>query len=111
MATLNPKQRQYLKGLAHALKPILQIGKGGVTETALRSIESAFNSRELMKVKVLDVAPESAEETGEKIAAGLGVTLVQVIGKTVVLYREHPEKPSIKLPPGRPPLTNGKINR
>jgi RNA-binding protein len=104
MAQLNPKQRQFLKGLAHALKPLLHIGKEGVTETVLRSIQSAFNSRELLKVKVLDAAPESAASSGEQIAAGLDrVEVVQVIGKTVVLYRPHPEKPKIKLPESKSP--------
>ena len=99
MAALNPKQRQYLKGLAHTLKPILHIGKDGLTEAALRTIESAFNSSELIKVKILDQAPESADEGGEAIASRLkDVKLVQVIGKTVILYRRHPKKPNIRLP-------------
>src|SRR5215216_1750050 len=99
MSTLNTKQRQYLKGLAHSLKPMLQIGKDGVTETVLSSIESALNSRELLKLKVLDAAPEGADQSGQTMAGRLaGVELVQVIGKTIVLYRPHPEKPKIKLP-------------
>ena len=99
MTTLNPKQRQYLKGLAHSLKPLFQIGKEGVTDAVLRYIESSFNSRELLKVKVLDAAPEDATESGEAMARGIdGAKLVQVIGKTVVLYRRHPDKPRIKLP-------------
>jgi RNA-binding protein len=99
MAALNPKQRQYLKGLAHPLKPILHIGKDGLTDATLCTIESAFNSRELIKVKILDQAPESAEGCAEAIASRLkDVKLVQVIGKTVVLYRRHPEKPKIGLP-------------
>jgi RNA-binding protein len=99
MTTMTPRQRQYLKGLAHALKPILQLGKEGVTEAALRSIAHSLDRRELIKVKVLGAAPESAEESGARIARGLeNVELVQVIGKTVVLYRPHPEKPVISLP-------------
>ncbi|HST21966.1 MAG TPA: ribosome assembly RNA-binding protein YhbY [Blastocatellia bacterium] len=99
MNTLNPKQRQYLKGLAHSLKPILQIGKAGITDTVLRSIENLFNSRELLKVRVPDTAPEDADTSAEKIVSRLqSVELVQVIGKTIVLYRPHPDKPEIKLP-------------
>ena len=99
MTKLNPKQRQYLKGLAHSLKPISQIGKAGLTDTALRSIENLFNSRELVKIKVPDSAPEDADDSAEKIVRSLkDVELVQVIGKTIVLYRPHPEKPEIKLP-------------
>ena len=96
---LNPKQRAYLKSLAHPLKPILHIGKEGVSETALRSIEEAFNTRELLKVKVLEGAPARARESAEMLVGGLaGVHLVQVIGRTVVLYRPHLEKPQIQLP-------------
>lgn len=99
MTKLNPKQRQYLKGLAHSLKPILQIGRAGVTDTVLRSVENLFNNRELLKIKVPDSAPEDADDSAEKITGSLkGVELVQVIGKTIVLYRPHPEKPEIKLP-------------
>lgn len=99
MTRLTARQRQYLKGLAHALKPILHIGKEGLTQAVLRTIERAFDSRELLKVKVLDAAPDGASELAEQIAGALaGVEFVQVIGKTIVLYRRHPEKPAIKLP-------------
>jgi RNA-binding protein len=96
---LTPRQRAHLKSLAHPLKPILQIGREGVTDAVARTIEDAFHTRELLKVKVLESAPASARETGETLAAGLdGVHLVQVIGRTLVFYRRHPEKPGIRLP-------------
>ncbi len=99
MLTLNAKQRAHLKGLAHSLKPILHVGKEGVTDTAVDAVASAFNTRELLKLKVLDTAPESAKETGQALAGRVaGGHLVQVIGRTVVLYRPHPEKPAIRLP-------------
>lgn len=99
MATLNAKQRAHLRSLAHPLKPILHIGKEGVTEAAVTTIETAFNTRELLKLKVLEAAPEEARETGEMLAQRIeGAHLVQVIGRTVVLYRRHPEKPVIELP-------------
>jgi RNA-binding protein len=100
MATLTTKQRAHLKALAHPLKPILHLGKEGVTDAAARTVEEAFNTRELLKIKILDTAPESARDTGAALAARVpGGHLVQVIGRTVVLYRPHPEKPTIKLPP------------
>lgn len=102
MATLNAKQRMKLKSLAHHLKPILHIGKEGVTKATLNQVEAAFNTRELLKIKVQDSAPETADESGAIIVAGLaGVHLVQVIGRTIVLYRRHPQKPEIELPPAR----------
>jgi RNA-binding protein len=110
MASLNAKQRAHLKALAHPLKPILHIGKEGVTDAVIATVEKAFNTREIMKLKVLESAPEEARETGETIAGRVeGAHLVQVIGRTVVLYRPHPERPEIKLPQpsaaGRQPKT------
>lgn len=96
---LTSKQRAHLRSLAHALKPILQVGSEGVTDALLRSVEEAFNTRELMKVKVLQSAPERPRETADRIVAGLqGVHVVQTIGRTIVLYRKHPEEPEIRLP-------------
>lgn len=94
--TLTPKQRAQLRSLAHPLKPIYHIGKEGLTETALRSLMEAFNSRELLKVKVQSAAPLTASEAGAEIAERLPqVQHVQTIGRTVVLYRRHPEKPEL----------------
>lgn len=99
MATLTPKQRMKLKALAHSLKPILYVGKEGVTEATVRAVEEAFNTRELLKVKVQEAAPETARETAAALTGrASGVHLVHVIGKTVILYRRHPERPLIELP-------------
>lgn len=79
----------------------MQIGKDGITDTAVRTVEDAFNTRELLKVKVQEAAPMSAAATGEALVARVGgAHQVQTIGRTVVLYRTHPEKPEIRLPTG-----------
>lgn len=98
-AELTSKQRAHLRSLAHPLKPILQVGADGVSHALLRTVEEAFNTRELLKVKVLEGAPEGARATADAIAGGLeGVHVAQTIGRTIVLYRRHPEKPEIRLP-------------
>jgi RNA-binding protein len=97
--TLTAKQRAHLRALAHHLKPVLQVGKEGVTDATVRAVADAFNTRELLKVKVQEAAPQSAREAGALFAEQIGgVEHVQTIGRTVVLYREHPEKPEIQLP-------------
>ena len=99
MAALTSRQRAHLKSLAHSLKPILQIGKDGVTDALVRSIEDAFHTRELFKVRVLDSAPADARELGDMIAGAIdNAHVVQVIGRTIVLYRPDPEAPDIRLP-------------
>ena len=99
MAQLTARQRAHLKSLAHALPPVVHVGKEGITATVLGTLNDAFRTRELLKVKVLEAAPASARDTASEIEAGVSdVNVVQTIGRTIVLYRRHPEKPEIKLP-------------
>jgi len=101
MPDLTAKQRAHLKSLAHRLKPVVHVGKEGVTEDVGGSVLDALQTRELLKVKVLEAAPLDARGTGRELAERLeDVHLVQVIGRTVVLYRRHPEAPEIRLPDG-----------
>ena len=96
---LSPRQRAHLKSLAQRIKPTLQVGKEGASAATASAILDALNTRELLKVKVLDSAPASARETGDALAQHLGdAALVQVIGRTLVFYRPHPERPEIRLP-------------
>lgn len=96
---ITPKQRAHLKSLAHHLKAVVFVGKEGVNEQTTRSLEEAFNTRELLKVKVLEAAPvelrDGARELAERIP---GAVVVQTIGRIAVLYRPDPEKPEIQLP-------------
>ncbi len=97
--TLSPKQRAHLRSLAHHLKPILHLGKEGLSNSAVGAVELAFNTRELLKVKVIDGSPISAREAGEQIAERVhGAEHVQTIGRTIVLYRPSPQAPEIQLP-------------
>jgi RNA-binding protein len=99
MTELTSKQRAHLRSLAHDLKPIIQVGVEGVTDALLNTVEEAFNTRELLKVKVLEGAPDDARETADRIADGLDdVHVAQTIGRTVVLYRPDPDDPEIELP-------------
>lgn len=96
--TISAKQRAHLRSLAHHLKPILQVGREGVTDATIQAVADAFNTRELFKIKVQEAAPQSAREAGDLLAERIpGVLHVQTIGRTVVLYRAHPDKPEIKL--------------
>lgn len=99
MTELTSKQRAHLRSLAHHLKPIVHVGSDGVTDALLKTVEEAFNTRELLKVKVLEGAPQDPRETADRIVAALeGAHVPQTIGRTVVLYRPHPEDPEIVLP-------------
>lgn len=99
MADLTSKQRAHLRSLAHHLKPVVWVGADGVSDAVLRSLDEAFNTRELLKVKLQESTPEGVRETADTIVAGLeNVHVAQTIGRTIVLYRPDPDEPEIKLP-------------
>jgi RNA-binding protein len=96
---LTPKQRAHLRSLAHHLKPVLHVGREGLTDAAVQAVREAFNNRELLKVKIAEAAPLSAREAGDRLAQEIeGAEHVQTIGRTVVLYRSDPDEPEIQLP-------------
>ena len=96
MADLTSKQRAHLRSLAHHLKPVVQVGADGVTDPVLDSVRDALNTRELLKIKVLE---GEVREAADRVEGGLtGAHVVQTIGKTIVLYRPFPEEPEIRLP-------------
>jgi len=99
MFGLTSKQRAHLRSLAHSLKPVQQVGAAGIDEGVLRSLEEAFHTRELLKVKVLRGAPGDVDEVADRIRDAFdGVHVVQTIGRIAVLYRAFREEPEIELP-------------
>jgi len=95
---LTGKQKRFLRALAHPLNPIFQVGKGGINEHLIRHVSEALEARELIKVSVLNNQEGDPKEIGAEIAERAGAELVQVIGKTIVLYRESKDHKKIELP-------------
>ena len=94
---LTSKQRAYLKSLASNLTPIFQIGKSNLTPEFTEAILEAFNTRELIKISVLKGAEDDPREMAEMLAERTGATLVQVIGRKIVLYKENKDNKQIIL--------------
>ena len=95
---LNSKQRAFLRSKANSEEPVLHLGKGGLSEPLLRQAEDALAARELIKGKVLETAPFSSREAAERVAQAVCAEVVQVIGRTFVLYRRNQKEPKIQLP-------------
>ena len=95
---LNSEQRAFLRSKANSEEPILHLGKGGLSEPLLRQAEDALAARELIKGKVLETAPFSSREAAEQVAQAVCAEVVQVIGRTFVLYRRNQKEPKIQLP-------------
>ena len=95
---LNSKQRAFLRSKANSEEPVLHLGKGALSEPLLRQAEDALAARELIKGKVLETAPFSSREAAEQVAQAVCAEVVQVIGRTFVLYRRNQKEPKIQLP-------------
>ncbi|GIP16795.1 RNA-binding protein [Paenibacillus montaniterrae] len=95
---LTGKQKRFLRAQAHHLTPIFQIGKGGSNEQLIRHIEEAIEKRELIKLSVLNNCLEDPKQLGQEVAEASGSELVQVIGKTIILYKESRDHKTIELP-------------
>ncbi len=89
---ITTKQRAYLRGLGNALEPVMQIGKEGISENVLTSVNLLLEARELVKVKVLKNNDVGARETAEEVAKALGADIVQVIGNIFILYKKSTRK-------------------
>ena len=95
---LTGKQRSYLRALAHPLKPVVQIGHGGLTDAVLAAIDSALLIHELIKVRVTGNEELSASALTSEVEARTRSCVAQVIGKTLVVYRGRKKDPVIVLP-------------
>ena len=92
------KQKRYLRSLAHSLKPVVQVGKQGLSSETLRQIEQQLEDHELIKVRVLDASPQDQRLCASELEKNESFEVVQLIGKTLVLYRPRQENPTIQIP-------------
>src|SRR5512138_685419 len=101
-APTNPKKRSLmpssalrrtLRGAGHHLSPVVQVGKEGITEAVIRQLSEALDVHELVKVKVGTESPEDRFEVAERFGREAGGQVAQVLGRTVLVYRRHPERP------------------
>ena len=89
--TLTSKARAALRAEAHRLSPVVHVGQHGLSDPLLESLDDALRTRELVKVQIGRQTELSAREAAEQLAGAVRADVVQVIGKTLTLYRENPE--------------------
>lgn len=89
---LNNKQKQFLKGLAHNLKPVVQLGANGLTEGVLVEINNALDHHELIKVKVPSEDREEKKLIMDAIVRETQAVNLQTIGHILVLFKQSSEK-------------------
>jgi len=97
MTILSTKQKQFLKGLAHHLSPVVMLGGNGLTEGVLAEIDNALNHHELIKVKIAGADRETKQLIIDAIVRETQSSNIQTIGHILVLYRPS-EEGKIQLP-------------
>jgi len=95
---LTEKQRRHLRGLAHALKPIVFISHAGASDAVAAETTQALNDHELIKVRVTGMEREARNQTLASLASRTDSELIGRIGHIAILYRPHPDRPQIVLP-------------
>lgn len=85
--------RRALRSAGHALSPVVQIGKQGVTAPVVAQVTRALFDHELIKIKLGTECPDSRFEVAECLGSEPGVQVAQILGRTVLLYKRHPKEP------------------
>lgn len=95
---LTSKQRQFLRGLAHPLSPVVRVGRGGASAAVVEETRRSLDAHELIKVRIESDDSAERERLAEELAQACGADIAGTIGKLAILYRARDEKPTIKLP-------------
>jgi RNA-binding protein len=98
---LTGRQNKYLKGLGHHLPVVAMVGREGISKSVLTAIEEVLRAHELVKIRMQNNCPFDREEVAQRLSEESGAIIVQVIGKTILLYRENDDpqrEEKIRLP-------------
>lgn len=90
--TLTPRERQHLKGRAHALEPVVHVGHNALTDAVAAEIDRALTAHELVKIRVDAPDRDTRAELCDAIAARMDAAEVQRVGKILVLWRPAPDE-------------------
>ncbi len=88
---LTGKEKRALRAQGNQLKPELWIGKEGISNGTIQTLENSFNTKELVKIKLQESCPLSRREAASILCQRTGAELVQILGNTILLFRPLPE--------------------
>lgn len=98
---LSGKQARYLRGLGHHLKPLVMLGREGISDNVIKEVNAVLDAHELVKVRIGNGCLLERQPAAEAVAIKTDSEIVQVLGKTFLLFRANPERKDdqrIKLP-------------
>ena len=95
---LKNAQKRYLRGLTHALNPVVMIAERGLAPSVLKEMEIALDHHELIKVKISAADREARDTLVAEMLAATNADLVHKIGHVVSIWRRNAAHPKIELP-------------
>jgi RNA-binding protein len=95
---LTSRQRQFLRGLAHALEPIVRVGRGGISPSVIDETKRSLAAHELIKVRIENDDSSQRKTLARELAQACDAELAGTIGKLAIVYRPRDEDPDIELP-------------
>jgi RNA-binding protein len=95
---LTGKQRQFLRGLAHALEPVVRVGRAGASQSVIEETKRSLNAHELIKARIDNDDSSQRKALAEELAKACDAEVAGTIGKLAILYRPRDEEPEIELP-------------
>lgn len=88
---LTSKQKSYLRSLAQTEPALFQIGKEGLSDNLIQTVDDALRTHELVKIKLLKTVSDDVDEIIFDLAMNTKSEVVQKIGRVFVLYRKAKE--------------------
>lgn len=92
---------RYLRSLGHHLKPLVMLGRDGITDNVITAADAVLGAHELLKVKIGNGCLLERKEAAVVMAEKTGSEIIQVLGKTFLVFRANPDRSDehrIKLP-------------
>ena len=94
---LTGKQKRYLRGLGHGIKPVIMVGKGEISAALVKETDEALDAHELIKVKILESCLLDREVVAKGVADACTAEIAQILGRTFLIFRRAKD-PKIELP-------------
>ena len=95
---LSNSQKRYLRGLGHAIKPLIQVGKNGITDALIKELGLVLDQHELVKVKLATDDRQARRIQMAELEEKTQASLVQTVGKVACYYRRNQDQPKLALP-------------
>ncbi len=92
---MTSKRIARLKKIGNKMRPIIRVGKEGISDNLIDNVSKVLSTRELTKVRILNNSDGEVREVAEKLSKDTESIVVSIIGKTILLFKENPKKPKI----------------